>query len=80
MSMLVMNIWVMRMAVREGCVSVLVRMGFASGPWKIVFVLVMRVVHMTMCVGDHLMRVHVLVAFGQMEPYSQRHERRRNPE
>lgn len=77
--MLVVNVRVVRMAVRQQLMGVRVRMWLGAVPREIVGVVVMDVVHVTMAVGDGLVRVHALVAFGQVQPHPDTHQECRNP-
>ena len=71
---LVMDVGVVRVAVGNGIVRVLVRMRFSAIPREIVGVLVMDVVHMAVSMGDCLVLVHVLVTLAQMQPYADAHQ------
>ena len=76
----VMNIRVVGMFVNDGGVSVGMDVGFLSIPRKIMLVLMVFIVTMRMRVFHRLMGVFVLVPFAQMQPYTQCHQRCREPE
>jgi len=80
MLMLVMNVGVMRVAVRDGFVGVRMRMRFGAIPREIVGVLVMDVVHVAVGMGDGLVLVHVFVALAQVQPHADAHQYGCNPE
>ena len=66
MTVPVMQVGVMRMGVAQRCVAVPMRMRFADGP--VMRVPVVLVVSMAVLVFERLVRMLVLVAFGQMHP------------
>jgi hypothetical protein len=66
MAMPVMQVGVMRMGVAQWRVTVPMRMRFADRP--VMPVPVVRVVSMTVLVFERLVRMLVLVAFGEMHP------------
>ena len=66
MAMPVMQVGVMRMRVAQPRVAVPMRMRFADRP--VMRVPVMRVVAVAVLVFERLVRMLVLVAFGQMHP------------
>ena len=66
MAMAVMQVGVMRMGVAQLRVTVPMRMRFAD--WPVMRVPVMPVVPMAVLVFESLMRMLVLVAFGEMHP------------
>jgi hypothetical protein len=66
MAMPVMQVGVMRMRVAQRRVAVRMRMRFADRP--IMRVPVVRVVAMAMFVFERLVRMFVLVAFGEVHP------------
>ena len=76
----VMYIRVMRMAVHERLMGVLVRVRLASIPVEGVLMLMMSIVAMGMGVDERLVNVLVLVYLGKVQPDSGRHQRRRQPE
>lgn len=80
MMMLVMDVWVMRMAVGQRHMGVLVGVRFAAVPVEIVRMLMVFVVYVAVRMGDRLMGVQVLVALGQMQPYASAHQRGSQPE
>ena len=53
---------------------------FRAVPGEVMPVLVMLVVHVFMCVFEWLVRVLVLVMFGQMQPDAGSHQRGSDPE
>lgn len=73
MRMLVVDIRIMRVTVRDRFVGMRVRMRLLAIPLEIVRVLVMRVVHMAMGVGHRFVGVQVLVVLGQVQPYARAH-------
>ena len=79
-SMLVVDIRIVRMAMGQRGVGVLVRVRFAPVPVEIVYVLVMFVVHVAVGMRDRLVRMQMLVAFGQVQPHAGSHQRRGQPE
>jgi len=72
----VVNVRVVRVAVCQRLVPMSVAVRLTAGIARAVRVLVMRVVVVKMLVLDGLVRVVVLVVFGQMEPHARCHERR----
>ena len=64
--MLMMDVWVMWMPVRDRFVRVWMCMRFASVPGEIVRMLVMQVVYVKMGMGDRLVGMQMLVALSQM--------------
>ena len=66
MAMPVMQVRVMRMRVAQRRVAVPMRMRFADRP--VMRVPVMRVVSMAVLVFERLVRMLVLMAFGEMHP------------
>ena len=77
---LVMDVRVMRVAVGQRRVGVLVGMRFAAVPIEIVRVLMVFVVYVAVRMGDRLMGVQVLVTLGQMQPYARAHQAGGQPE
>ena len=75
-----MDVGVVRVAVGNGIVCVRMRMRFGAIPREIVGVLVMDVMHVAVGMGDGFVRVHVLVAFGQVQPHADAHQYGGNPE
>ncbi len=69
----VMEIWVVRMPVAKRLMPVPVRMRL--GHRAFVGVLMMWIVDVAVFVLDRLVRVVVLVAFGQMQPEAKSHQR-----
>jgi len=80
MRMLMVDVRIMWLTVRDRFVGVRVRMRLVAIPFEIVRMLVMRIVHMAMRVGYRVMGVQVLVVLGQVEPYARAHQHRRHPE
>ena len=79
-SMLVVDVRIVRMAMCQRCVSVLMRMRLTPVPIEIVHVLVVLVVHVAVCMRDRLVGMQVLVAFGQVQPHAGAHQCCRQPE
>ena len=69
----VMKVWIVRMPVPESVMPVPVRMRL--GDHAFVGVLMMWIVDMAVFVLDRLVRVVVLMAFGQMQPEAKSHQR-----
>jgi hypothetical protein len=65
---LVMGVWVMGMLMRHGLVAMPVDMWLFFILITGVLVLVVVVVHMGMCVLHGLMRVNMIMAFGEVQP------------
>lgn len=61
-----MNIWEMRMRVRDWCMPVWMHMGFLAVPVEIVFVLMMFVVAMRVVMLQHLVRMRMIVPLADM--------------
>lgn len=80
MAMPMMDIRIMRMAMRDGLVAMRMAVRFAAVPICIVFVLMMRVVHMPMAMLQHFMRMLVRMPLGEMQPYAQGHQGGCQPE
>lgn len=80
MFVLMMDIGVVRVAVRQRFVCVRMRVRLAPIPVEIVHMLVMGIVHMAMGMRDRFMSVHMLVAFGQVQPHPCAHQQRGEPE
>lgn len=78
--MLMMDVRVMRMAVGDRRMGVLVGMRLVPVPVEIVRVLMMLVMHVAMGVGDSLVGVQVFVALGEVQPDTGRHQRGSQPE
>jgi hypothetical protein len=76
-SVLMVKIGKVRVPMNQGRMPVPVRMWLTRRSARIVSVLVMRVVRMPMLVLHRLVRVFMLVAFGQMHPKADRHEEAR---
>ena len=68
---LVVDVWVMRMGMCQRRMGVRMRMRFA--PVSIVHVLVVRVVHVAVCMRHRLVGMQVFVAFSQVQPHSRTH-------
>ena len=75
-----MHIRVMRMPVHERLMGVLVRVRLEPIPLEGMSVLMMGIVAMGVRVSHRLVSVLVLVHLGQVQPDSDGHERRRQPE
>ena len=65
-AMAVVDVGIVRMTVHELCMRVLMRVRLNAVPRKIVFMLVMFVMHMTMRVRHWLVGMRVLVTLGEM--------------
>ncbi|MBS0317242.1 MAG: hypothetical protein JSR49_08965 [Proteobacteria bacterium] len=76
----VVDVGVMRVAVGDRRMCVLMRMRLAAIAREIVRVLVVHVVHVAVRVGNGLVHVRVLVALGQVQSYPGGHERRCQPD
>ena len=76
----VVQVGIMGMAVHQRGMLVVVGMRFAAVPGEIVLVPVVLVVHVPVSVGHRLVRVHMGVPFGEMQPEPKRHQQRRHPE
>lgn len=79
-TMLVVNIRVVRVTVCDGCMCMLMGMRFATIPREIVRVLMVEVVDVAMGVRDRVMRMHVGMTLGEVQPHAQRHQNCRDPE
>lgn len=66
MRVAVVNVRVMRVAVVQRFVPVKMAVGFCAVPGEVVAVLVVRVVHVPVLVGEGCMGVRVLMAFRQV--------------
>ena len=78
--MLVMDIWIVRVTVRQRLMGVRMRMRLAATPFEIVRMLVMGIMHVLVRVRDRFMSVRVLMALGQVQPHAGAHQRSREPE
>ena len=76
----VMQVGVVRVAVRETAMPVRMGVRFAAVPREAVAMLVMLIVRVRMRVLDRLVHVVVLMALRQVQPHAERHERRGDPE
>jgi hypothetical protein len=76
----VVQVGVVRVCVNQPHVAVRMRVGFAPVPIEVVHVLMMRIVHMLVLVLHFLVRMLVLMAFGEVQPYAECHQHRRGPE
>ena len=74
------DVRVMRMLVRQGKVGMLMTVWFGAIPRRLMRVLMVRIVHMAMCMYQRLMGVLVCVPLGQVQPHPQRHEGASSPE
>ena len=80
MPVLVMDIRIVRMSMRQQRMHMAVRMRFIRVARKLVGVLVMFVVAMPMRVRQGIVDVFVIVPFGQVKANAARHEGKRDPE
>lgn len=80
MRMPVMNIREMRVSMRNGRVAVWMGMRLFAVPREIMHVLVMFIVTMPVVVIQRIVRVRMFVAFADMQPHAERHQRGRDPE
>ncbi len=80
MPMLVMNVRIMRMAMRDGLVLMQVSMRFCAIPGDGVSMLMVFVVHVRVIVVQRLVGMHMVVAFREVKPDARRHQHGRNPE
>ena len=76
--MAVVRIGKMQMAMGQFLMPVRMAVPGAGRNRNIVCVLMMRIVRVLMCVLQHFMRVFVLVAFAQVQPNAEQHQRCRN--
>ena len=74
------DVRVMRMLVRQGKVGMLMTVWFGAVPRRLMRVLMVRIVHMAMCMYQRLMGVLVCVPLGQVQPNPQPHQRTGQPE
>jgi hypothetical protein len=74
MRMLMMKIGIVRMSVPDRQMGVLVRVSSAGGPWEVVLVLVMLVVHMAVSMSQRLVCVLVAVPFSHVEHDADQHQ------
>ena len=79
-SMLVVDVRIVRMAMCQRRMGVLMRVWLAPVPIEIMHVLVMLVVHVAVCMRHRLVGMQVLVAFGQVQPHAGAHQCCRQPE
>jgi hypothetical protein len=80
MSMSMMNIGKVRVPMAQPAVRMLVSVRLPPVPLEVMLVPMMLVMHMSMCVRKRLVDMLVLVALGNMQPNTERHTRRRQPE
>ena len=73
MRMPMVQIRIVRMAVDEPAVPMSVRMRFSPIPGEIMFVLMMRVVDVSVLMLQRFVLMPVLVSFGEMKAHSDRH-------
>lgn len=78
--MLVVHVRKVGVPMGDDRMPVRVQVWFAAVPGKVMFMLVMVVVHMPMRVVQRLMGVLVLVALPDMQPDTDGHQGRRHPE
>ena len=79
-AMAVVDVGIMRMAVRESRMRVFVRMRLNAVPGRIVRMLVMFIMHVMVRVLRRFVGMCVLVTLGEVQPDTSRHERGGNPE
>ena len=75
-----MNIWEMRMRVRDWCMPVWMHMRLLTVPFEIVFVLMMFVMTVPVVMLQHLVRMRMVVPLADMQPDAEGHQRRGDPE
>ena len=75
-----MNIRIVRMRMPEIGVTVRMYMRTLAVPGDIMLMLVMGIMFMSMCMGHRVMRMRMLVRFGQVQPDAGAHQRRSDPE
>ncbi|BAW79454.1 hypothetical protein TAO_0084 [Candidatus Nitrosoglobus terrae] len=63
-SVLMVNIWIVRMTVCNGRMRMLMRVWLIPIPRKVVSMPMMRVMHVGVCVRDGYMHVHMLMTLG----------------
>lgn len=80
MPMAVMNIGEVRVDMRDRGVPVKMAVRLGAIPFEIVLMLVVRVVHMAMGMFHGLVRMRVLMAFGEVQPNASPHQSGRQPE
>lgn len=80
MCMPVMNIWEMRVRMRDRRMGMRMSVRLVAVPREIMLVLVMRVVPMAMRVVQRMVRVRMLVTFADVQPDTQRHQGGGHPE
>lgn len=80
MHMPVVNIRVMWVRVREGQVRVVVTMWAAAMTFRIMRVLVVRIMHVFVRMLQVFMQVFMGMVLGEVQPYTQAHQGRSNPE
>ena len=72
MPVAVVNVREVRVLVRHYRMVMRMGMGLSAFPGKVVGMLMVRVMHMAVGVRKRLMRVFVVVVFGQVQPDAQR--------
>ena len=80
MSVSVVQVRIVWVRMHHGLMLMQVRMRFAPIPWKVVCVLMVHIMDMKMFVSHCLMRMRVVVAFTDMQPHAQGHQRAGDPE
>lgn len=80
MVVLVVNVRIVAVAVRDGLVLVQMSVWFGAVPRKVVVVLVMGIVDVWVAMQQRLVCVHVFVAFSQVQPDTGRHQYASQPE
>lgn len=73
MLMAMMNIWIMRMAMRQGFVGMQMRVRLGPVPGEIMLVLMMGVMHMRMGMRQCVVDMQMRVPLGDMQPQTERH-------
>ena len=75
MRVLMMDVWVVRMAMREHLMAMQVRVGLICGAIGVAMSMVL-VVDMAVLMHEGLVRMLMLVAFAHMQPDAQQHKDR----
>ena len=76
----VMQVGIVRMAVRHPAVAMRMRMRLVSLPREAVPMLMVIIVRVRMRMLDRLVHVLMLVALREVQPHAERHERGGDPE
>ena len=72
--MLVVNVRVMRVAVSDDLVLMQMGMGLGAIPGEVMLVPMMFVMHVRVAVQQWLVRVQVVMTFGEMQPDARCHQ------